>query len=97
MVSHSYRDASLRHLYIIPDGPSLEVYGSTGENSSGNSFARLTAVHHALGHRGEIPDHPVNHRFVLTPQIGTLTRCRGRWWHHSQADGEPSPRQGSPG
>lgn len=40
----------------IPDGPSLKVGGSTGEDSSRNGLTGLAAVHHALGHRGELPE-----------------------------------------
>lgn len=40
----------------IPDSPSLKVGGSTGEDSSRNGLTGLAAVHHALGHRGELPE-----------------------------------------
>jgi len=33
----------------VPDSAGLEVGGSTRENSSGQSRARLTAIHHTLG------------------------------------------------
>lgn len=40
----------------IPDGPSLKVRGGTGKDSSRNSLTGLAAIHHALGHRGELPE-----------------------------------------
>lgn len=43
----------LAHLKgCVPNSTGLEVGGSTGENSGGQSGARLTAIHHALGHGG---------------------------------------------
>lgn len=38
----------------LPDSAGLEVGRSAGENSGGQRVARLTTVHHTLGHRGEI-------------------------------------------
>lgn len=41
---------------IIPDGPSLKVRGSTGKDGSRNGLTGFAAVHHAFGHRGELPE-----------------------------------------
>lgn len=40
----------------IPDSPSLKVRGGTGEDSSRNGLTGFAAVHHTLGHRGELPE-----------------------------------------
>lgn len=66
----------------IPDGPGLKIRGSTGKNSSRNGLTGFTAVHHALGHRGELPEEilsATDSRALRATRIGALTRCRGQW------------------
>lgn len=72
----------------IPDSAGLEVGRRSGENSSRKGLTGLTAVHHTLGDRrkgSEREPQGLATGFAITTDIGWRTRCRGQWWHRSQA------------
>lgn len=46
----------------IPNGTSLKVCRSTGQNSSRNSVHGFTAIHDSLGNGGELPEDTISHQ-----------------------------------